>query len=511
MPRAASEENLKTMAQQLTEPLRRRHESLWPKVGRIAEVARELPSLEPAERKAVVAELAGFLRGELRLHAEAEEAWLYPEIALQLRHPFSLAGMAFDHRLLEEQVEALEAAELDDVPAVQELLFRIYTTLEIHFRKEEEVYLPMLEYEYESSSVASIAQSMARYELGEPVHDVRPDIDLEARDFPRRGLPAEKLAYLLQYAVLAPSSHNSQPWRFRLRDDAVELLADRSRALPVVDPDDRELTMSCGAALLTLRAAIRQHGLMPEVELLPDGSDPDLLARVRLGERRPPARADRLLFWAISARQTNRNAFEPRPVPEELLAELRLAVEEEGAQVKIFEHDEDRRRLADLVAEADKRQFADGSFRRELAAWMHRSRRRSRDGMPIESLHIPKPIDPIAPFVVRTFDVGRGVAAHDRKIADGSPVLAVLGTPGDEPRDWLIAGQALARLLLRAAQDGVSASFLNQPIEVAELRAPVSELARIGVPQIVLRMGYGPPVKPTPRRPLSDVVQLDEE
>ena len=205
------------MTQQLTEPLLRRHESLRPKVERVAEVARDLPLMELEERRAAVTEIVGFLGGELRLHAEAEENWLYPEIALQLRHPFSLAGMAFDHKLLAEQIEALQGADIEDTAALQEVLFGIYTTLDVHFRKEEEVYLPMLEYEYEEGTVASIAESMERYERGEPPV-AHPDIDLDRHEFPVRGLPIEKLAYFLRYAILAPSSHNSQPWRFRLTD-----------------------------------------------------------------------------------------------------------------------------------------------------------------------------------------------------------------------------------------------------------------------------------------------------
>ena len=129
--------------------------------------------------------------------------------------------------------------------------------------------------------------------------------------------------------------------------------------------------------------------------------------------------------------------------------------------------------------------------------------------MPAHALEIPAPLSPFAPLVVRTFDVGRGAAAHDREITGGSPALAVLATSGDDPRDWLIAGQALGRVLLRAAQDDVSASFLNQPVEVEELRAAVGLLAPVGVPQIVLRLGYGPAVQPTSRRPLDEVVLLD--
>jgi iron-sulfur cluster repair protein YtfE (RIC family) len=493
----------------LTEPIRRRHDDLRPGVARLAEAAQEIPALSLAKRREVVAEALRFLREDLRLHSEAEEEWLYPEIALLLRHPGSIAGMTFDHELFRELTAALEAADVDDVAALQGALYGLHALLHAHFRKEEEVYLPFLEYEREPEEVAAIEESMGRHERGEPQPLPRAEIDLAATVFPDGGQPVEKLAYLLRYAVRAPSSHNSQPWRFRLVGDAVELLADRSRALPVVDPDDRELVMSCGAALFSLRAAIRHHGLEYELELLPDDGDPDLLARIRLGPERP-SRAEQRLFWAISSRHTNRGPFTERPVAETLLDELRKGAESEGAQLRVLEQDAERNQLADLVAEGDKRQFADGRFRRELASWIHASRGQTRDGMPAHALEIPGRRTPFAPFIVRTFDVGKGTAAHDRKIAEHSPVLAVLGTPDDTPRDWLLAGQALARVLLRAAQDDVSASFLNQPIEVAELRASVSRLAQVGVPQLVLRLGYGPTVQPTLRRRLSDVVMLEE-
>jgi nitroreductase/iron-sulfur cluster repair protein YtfE (RIC family) len=495
------------MAHQLTEPLLRRHDSLRPRVMRIAEVAREIPSLGPRERRAVVAETLEFLRGELRLHAEAEERWLYPEIALQLHHPMATAGMRFDHELLREQSSVLEAVDIHDAPALQAALYGLHALLDAHFRKEEHVYLPFLEEEHEAGVVVAIEQAMTRYEHGEPEPTRRSEIDLERHDFPSTGLPVEQLAYLLRYAVRAPSSHNTQPWRFKLAGDAVEFFADRTRALPVVDHDDRELVISCGAALLTLRTAIRHHGFEDDVQLLPDESEPDLLARIRLGTPRRPTMEEKHLFWAIAKRHTNRHAFEDRPVPPELVEELERAAESEGVRLGILESDEQRQELADLVAEADRRQFADPRFRRELASWINRNR--TRDGMPAHALELPMLVGPFAPLVVRTFDVGKGAAAHDRAIAHGSPVLAVLNTAGDTPRDWLAAGQALALVLLRAAHDDVSASFLNQPVEVEELRAEVGRLVGGGVPQIVVRLGYGPVLKPTPRRPLGEVVILD--
>ncbi len=113
----------------------------------------------------------------------------------------------------------------------------------------------------------------------------------------------------------------------------------------------------------------------------------------------------------------------------------------------------------------------------------------------------------VGPLVMRTFDLGKGQAAKDRQLADGSPVLAVLGTEADEPAEWLSAGQALARVLLRARAEGVWASFMNQPIEVTELRPQVRDtIGRRGFPQVLLRMGYGPEVKPTPRRSVDEAL-----
>jgi hypothetical protein len=109
--------------------------------------------------------------------------------------------------------------------------------------------------------------------------------DVREADFPNTGTPVEQLCFLLHYAVLAPSVHNTQPWLFKVVDDAVELYADRTRALPVIDPDDRELTISCGAALLHLRLALRHFGYAGDIATFPDPDDPDLLACIHLGNR----------------------------------------------------------------------------------------------------------------------------------------------------------------------------------------------------------------------------------
>jgi len=333
---------------------------------------------------------------------------------------------------------------------------------------------------------------------------------IEALDeFPITGTTSEKLRAAVKYAVRAPSSHNSQPWLFRITaDDALELRADRARALPVVDPEDRELVISCGAALFQMCVALRHFGCAPRVERLPDATDPDLLARVRLSGAWERTAEDEGLFQAIAARRTNRLPFESRSLPEQLGAALEAAAQAEGTWLHVFRTSEARTAVADLIAEADRLQMADKRFRRELAAWLRPNWSDRADGMPGFALGLGDVMSAAGPLVVRTFDVGRGQAARDQELAVGSPLLALLGTARDTNADWLAAGQALARVLLRAQVDGVSASFLNQPVEVGELRLRLLNLAgRAGFPQILLRFGYGRATPATPRRPPGDVVR----
>jgi hypothetical protein len=326
-------------------------------------------------------------------------------------------------------------------------------------------------------------------------------------EFPLTGSPEERLRAAVKYAVLAPSSHNTQPWLFIMRDMSLELYADRSRGLAVVDPRDRELVISCGAALFNLRLALRHFANREVATVLPDPDNPDLLARVSIDGQIEPADEDHVLFQAISSRHTYRLAFEPRPVPDSVLSALDGAAAREGAWVVLLTGESGRAALADLIAEADQRQMADRKFRRELAAWMHPNRTRSRDGIPGYAMGYDDLMAAAGPLVIRTFDIGKGQAAKSRDLAMGSPVLAILGTAGDTTRDWMAAGQALQSILLRAQADDIAASFLNQPVEVPGLRLGVQVVAgKVGFPQLVLRLGFGQASKATPRRPTDDVL-----
>jgi nitroreductase len=309
------------------------------------------------------------------------------------------------------------------------------------------------------------------------------------------------IAELLRVATLAPSMHNTQPWRFRVSrpGQAIELYADPSRMLAYSDPHGRAVHIACGAALLNLRLAVAVAGREPVVRLLPDPGNPHLLAVLRLAGPYRPGEADTELHAAIAKRHTNRGPFSNRPVPPGVLAELVQAAATEGAVLRLPGQAETARLLA-LVSDAERELLADPAYRAELARWAGGNR--DRDGIPGSALG---PRDPAGRTPVRYFTPDRHEPAGYAWFEE-SPRLAVLSTAGGSRKDWLHAGQALQRMLLTATARGIAAAPLTQPLETADawlVRDPGSGSEH---PQMILRFGYGLPVTPTPRRPVSDVV-----
>lgn len=329
-------------------------------------------------------------------------------------------------------------------------------------------------------------------------------------DYPSSGTPGERLLHALACAILAPSAHNTQPWLFRVHGSSVDVIADRSRALPVVDPEDRELLISCGAALHHLLVALAGFGERARVEFLPDDTDPDWLATVTLeAHGEVDARARRRLE-VMPRRRTTRFTFDPQEPPPDTVQALKQAAADEGAALYVADAAQ-KRALAELIAEADRRQLSDKAFRRELAAWVHPNRARYRDGMPGYAHGLGDLASSFGPLVLRTFDLGRNLAAKDQDLAERSPLLVVLATDDDRALSRLKAGAALSALLLEATYADLSASFLNQPIEVPALRTEVARVIGLNppaTPQLILRLGYytGKPLQATPRRSVAEVL-----
>jgi hypothetical protein len=326
--------------------------------------------------------------------------------------------------------------------------------------------------------------------------------------FPLWAGPSDRLRYVLRYAILAPSRHNAQPWLFEIEGDEARLYADHRRALPVADPQGREMFMSCGAALFNLRVAASHFGHATSVEVLASAGRRDgLAARLRLEERRASTPDMDELFRAIPVRRTNRLPLDSREPPAGLVTALLREARTEGALLRTVE-DNERCAVAELVAEGSRIQWRTPRFCAELAAWSRPNGTRSLDGMPGYAHGMSNAASYLQRLRMRFANPGLVEADRDRRRALSTRALVALSTRGDTAADWLAAGEALQRVLLRATAAGLYASYFNQPIELSDLRTRLRQtLGETGHPQLMFRLGYGLEVRATPRRPVGAVLR----
>lgn len=347
-------------------------------------------------------------------------------------------------------------------------------------------------------------------------------------EFPIDGSETQKIRFLLNYAVLAPSKYNIQPWLFEISGDSVNVICERHGALRSSDPEDRELIMSCGAAIFNFRIAAARFGYHTTVKPFPYSGDCYLTARVFLnkalnrddslsaaddnqaGLDPGSGRTDERLFRAITVRRTTGGRFRSTTPPYEVLKLCQETANHNGAWLRVFRSTWVRREIARLVAAADRTQMSNHSFREELAMWIRPADAKSKAGMSAAAYGFPGCPDvltsPLSLFI-DSFNIGRMAAFRDRALAQNSPVLAVLGTAEDSRQAWLAAGQALEAVLLQVTAAGLGVSFLNQPVQTSPFRAALLRaIGGTGFPQALMRLGYGKQGQYTPRRSLDDMV-----
>ncbi|HEY8047040.1 MAG TPA: hypothetical protein VIF35_22450 [Streptosporangiaceae bacterium] len=339
-----------------------------------------------------------------------------------------------------------------------------------------------------------------------------PDIPLSIRKPPTgdAALTPDQVAFLVATAGRAPSVHNTQPWRFRARETGLDVYADRDRRLRAIDPDGREMLISCGAAVFGLRLGIRQLGYRATVELLPDPGHPSLLARVRLGRPAPLTAEEWEMLTAVPHRHTHRGPFSPEPIPPGLLPRLQHDAIAEGATLVLVDQ-RSRGRLLGLVEAAARWQQRNPMVRDELRQWTRERGSHTRDGVPAAAYTaLPAGEEPPpgwdGALTRRDFDQGRGEGQLE---AGGMPpsATAILVTAADTPTDWLRAGQALNRMLVHAAGTWVFAALNSQPMESPPLRALVrARLYLPGAPQMLLEFGRAHTAAATARRPVEDLI-----
>lgn len=313
----------------------------------------------------------------------------------------------------------------------------------------------------------------------------------------------ETIRSALMLAVRAPSVHNSQPWLWRLGDNSLHLYVNRDLHLPQIDPDARDLILSCGAALSHSQIAFAALGWQSKIRRFPNPADPNHCAVVEL-YRYPASEVDISLAAAIPRRRTDRRHYTPWPVPPSDISIMGARSARAGVMLRRVDALPNLKRL---IMEAAQRHNADYEYLSELSTWS--GRRASTAGVP--SRNAPEP-DTDAALPARSFAGASLAQTPDGIGGDDNALVVALGTVEDDELSRLRAGEATSLVLLTATAAGLVSCPITEPLEIAETRASVAEdvFGADGYPQMLLRIGWAPltadPLPATPRRPLGDVV-----
>ncbi|HKK05411.1 MAG TPA: Tat pathway signal protein [Gammaproteobacteria bacterium] len=309
---------------------------------------------------------------------------------------------------------------------------------------------------------------------------------------------------LVQYATLAASSHNTQPWRFKLEPDRIVILPDLSRRCPAVDPDDHHLYASLGCAAENLLLAAQAAGM--EGQYSYDASTSSLQVDLETASLRASP-----LFDAIPLRQCCRAEYDGTSLSAEQLRLLEDAGRGDGVSVILLTDSKCKAQVADYVVAGNTAQFADSAWSDELKAWI---RFNAKDAIHrCDGLYGPVMGNPDVPAWLGLLYMRLAFSAKNQNRKDvrhirSSAAVAVLYSETNDKPHWIEAGRCYERLALQAAALGLSTAFINQPVEVSALRPQFASFLGIGSrrPDLVVRIGRGPSMPRSLRRPVAEVI-----
>lgn len=309
-----------------------------------------------------------------------------------------------------------------------------------------------------------------------------------------------------EFAALAPSVHNTQPWRFVAGTQTLEVHLDPTRSLGFLDPAGRQLHVSCGAAIEFARLAIRSLRRSCIVRLLPDDSSATLLAKLVVGSTEELTAQEQRLIDAVARRYTDRGPYTDEPISPDVFQTLREAAAERQCWLRVIDQPDLRLSVIRLLAEAEEIEAGEPAYRDELARW--RQSGTATDGVPLEDSALWAAQQRVSDMPLRDFT---GNARHPRPGAGTPPsverdTVVLLGTDRDDRLSWLQAGRGLADILLTLTDANLVSQPLGPVLDLPSTRAQLRhELGLVGHPQMLLRIGHGQRLPVARRRQVADI------
>lgn len=312
---------------------------------------------------------------------------------------------------------------------------------------------------------------------------------------------------LLKYVILAPSGYNSQPWRFKLGDDSLEILPDYSRARLNTDPEYREFYMSLGAAAYNLEIAAKHFGLLYQKTYnLDDKKQRYSILFKFIGTSLEPAESD--LLSVISSRHTNRFPYQNEKISKELMIKIRSLPISDSVVCHLVTRPGDITAFAKLINYSYLLWTRQQAMIDELETWLRDDLESSPDGLPTGVINLYKMAINIK-YLHHANDLKTELnSKKNQDLAKNAPALVIISTKKDTVSDWFQAGEFFELLVLTLASYGLSTDFFNYPLSLKKTRRDTAALlASSHLPQLLFRLGKVTVTTPrTPRYPLSKLL-----
>jgi hypothetical protein len=313
------------------------------------------------------------------------------------------------------------------------------------------------------------------------------------------------LRELVRYATLAPSSHNTQCWKFRIKEQAIEIESDLSRRCPAVDPDSHHLFVSLGCAAENLSHAALANGLHTEMILEQNGTVSIVMHLAPTPARALPP------FQAIVDRQCTRGDYDGKALSDDEIWILERAGTGAGVRIIMLTERAAMEGVLEYVVSSNSAQMKDAAFVAELKSWIRFSANQaveSGDGLYARSTGNPS----VPPWLGKTsMDLFFTEKSENDKYARqmrSSAGVAIFVAGANDPAHWIEVGRCYERFALQATALGIRNAFLNQPVEVATIRPEFAAWLGIGSlrPDLIVRFGRGPKMPSSLRRPVQAVL-----
>lgn len=316
------------------------------------------------------------------------------------------------------------------------------------------------------------------------------------------------LKEIIPSMILAPSAHNTQPWLFSIREDAIEVYVDWSRHLRISDPSHRQLYSSLGCAVQNGLVAAAHHGLHGRPETFPDGEGSKKPAiRLTFSAGQPDASLG-TLFEAIASRRTDRSLYDGKPLTAD---EKKALTTLDSEHMVVIEDTNAIKQIASLTEEGTTTTLSRADFKGELSQWVRNSWTHKPDGMPGYAMGIPALISLMIPIMVKVAPIHKQEGPKARQQIASASLIVVITSKSDQPADCIGVGQALQKLWLEATLAGLAAAPHASAVEAsANIRERLQRaIGTSNLPQAVLRIGHSKHhnLRATPRRTVADCLK----